>query len=125
MNIIFLDFNGVLDKYDNIDEIGLDNLKRLKEIVDETNSKVVITSSIKNSYYYTGKYGKKLKEVINTLQNNEIDVIGITEKEDTREAEIDRYLKKHLEIEKFCIIDDDFEMRKFKNNIVKLQIQSK
>ena len=38
MNVIFLDFNGVLDTYENIDEINIDNLKRLKNIVDETES---------------------------------------------------------------------------------------
>ena len=44
MKVIFLDFNGVLDTYDNMDEINPDNLNRLKHIVDETNSKIVISS---------------------------------------------------------------------------------
>lgn len=54
MNVIFLDFNGVLDTYENMDEINKENLQRLKHITEETNAKVVISSSLKNSYYYTG-----------------------------------------------------------------------
>ena len=60
MKIIFLDFNGVLDTYDNMNEIDQNNLKRLKYIIDKTNAKVVISSSIKNSYYYTGSFNKHL-----------------------------------------------------------------
>ena len=45
MNVIFLDFNGVLDTYENMDEINEGNLQRLKHIVDETNAKIVISSS--------------------------------------------------------------------------------
>lgn len=47
MDVIFLDFNGVLDTYENMDEINEGNLQRLKYIVQETNSKVVISSSLK------------------------------------------------------------------------------
>lgn len=56
MNVIFWDFNGVLDTYENIDKINKENLQRLKYIVDETNAKVVISSFLKNSYYYTGYF---------------------------------------------------------------------
>lgn len=45
MNVIFLDFNGVLDTYENMDEINKENLQRLKHIIEETNAKVVISSS--------------------------------------------------------------------------------
>ncbi len=60
MNVIFLNFNGVLDTYENMDEINRGNLQRLKHIVDETNAKVVISSFLKNSYYYTGYFSQYL-----------------------------------------------------------------
>lgn len=47
MKVIFLDFNGVLDTYENMDEINPDNLQRLKHIANETEAKIVISSSSK------------------------------------------------------------------------------
>ena len=45
MKVVFLDFNGVLDTYENMDVVDPDNLNRLKKIIDETGSKVVLTTS--------------------------------------------------------------------------------
>lgn len=123
MNVIFLDYNGVLDTNDNMDVINLDNLQRLKYIVDETNSKVVLTTSKKNSFYITGVLNQKLQEDIKLMENTGIEVIGITPKANTREEEIELYLSAHLEVENFCIIDDDYEMEKFADNLVKLPNQ--
>ena len=108
-----------------MDVISLDNLLRLKTIVDETDSKVVISSSLKNSYYITGNFSKKLLNIIRDIQNIGIDVIGITPNSDIRENEIKLYLDRHPEVEKFCIIDDDYYMESFKNNLIKLPTQSK
>lgn len=123
MNIIFLDFNGVLDTYENIDEINIDNLDRLKYIVDTTNSKIVISSSLKNSYYYTGHYSKNLQNIINELESIGIEVIGITPKANIREEEIKLYLQSHPEVSNYCILDDDYEMDSLKDNLVKLTPQ--
>lgn len=123
MKVVFLDFNGVLDTYDNMDEINFSNLKRLKHIIDETNSKVVISSSKKDSYYYTGHLSESLLSIIRELEKENIEVIGITPKATTREQEIQLYLDLHPDIENFCIIDDDYEMESFKDNIVKLPSQ--
>lgn len=123
MKVIFLDFNGVLDTYEKMDEIDFDNLQRLKKIVSETQANIVITSSIKNSYYISGKYSKLLTHLIDTLQNNDINVIGITEYRKTREEEIKIYLNAHPEIQNFCIIDDDYDMEYFKDKMVKLPCQ--
>jgi len=125
MNIIFLDFNGVLDTYENIDEINIDNLKRLKYIVDETESKVVISSSLKNSYYYTGHYSVFLQKIVNEIENIGIEVIDITPKANTREEEIKLYLNLHPEVSNYCILDDDYEMESLKDNHVKLPLQGK
>lgn len=123
MKIIFLDFNGVLDTYDNMNEIDQNNLKRLKYIIDKTNAKVVISSSIKNSYYYTGSFNKHLINIIKTLEKASIEVIGITPLASNREEEIRLYLDSHSEIQNFCIIDDDYYMETFKEHMVKLPSQ--
>lgn len=123
MNIIFLDFNGVLDTYENMDVINPDNLQRLKTIVAETNSKVVISSSLKNSYYYTGHFSKHLLSIIRQIEEAKIEIIGITPKANSREEEIQLYLDSHPEVEKFCIIDDDYYMDIFREHMVKLPSQ--
>lgn len=82
MNVIFLDFNGVLDTYENMDEINEENLQRLKYIVDETNAKVVISSSLKNSYYYTGRFSEHLKNIIKEIQSVGIDIINTLDKKE-------------------------------------------
>ena len=125
MNVIFLDFNGVLDTYENIDEINIDNLKRLKYIIDETESKIVISSSLKNSYYHTGHYNIFLQKIINQIENIGIEVIGITPKAETREEEIKLYLQTHQEVSNYCILDDDYEMESLKEHLVKLPVQDK
>lgn len=123
MKVIFLDFNGVLDTNEKMDEINSDNLKRLKHIVEETDAKIVISSSIKTSYFYTGKYGRLLLELIKRLTEEKMKVIGLTPNAKSREEEIEAYLKLHPEIENFCIIDDDYDMEVFKSHMVKLPCQ--
>lgn len=123
MNVIFLDFNGVLDTNINMDVIDEGNLMRLKRIVELTGAKIVISSSLKNTYYYTGHYSRLLQSIIDTLLENGIDVIGITPKAESREEEIQLYLSSHPEIENFCILDDDYDMESLKDNLVKLPMQ--
>lgn len=120
MKVIFLDFNGVLDTNTNMDIIDKDNLLRLKKIVDETNSNVVISSSLKNNSYKEGKYTENLIEfIIEPLEEFGINVYGITPNKYTREEEITAYLNSHPEVENFCILDDEFEFLKYKDNFVK------
>ena len=123
MKVIFLDFNGVLDTYENMDEINIDNLRRLKYIVDETDAKVVISSSLKNSYYYTGHFSKHLQNIMKEIENIGIEIIGITPYAKEREEEIKIYLKEHPEIEAYCILDDDYEMEELREHLVKLPPQ--
>ena len=123
MKVIFLDFNGVLDTNEEMDVINIDNLYRLKRIVDETGSVVVISSSLKDYYYYTGKYSKMLEYLISTLESVGIDVIGLTPKLRTREEEINSYLMNHLDIDGYVILDDDYEMESLSDHLVKLDNQ--
>ena len=45
MKVIFLDFNGIVDTYEDLDVINMDNLNRLKKLCNETGSSIVYTSS--------------------------------------------------------------------------------
>jgi hypothetical protein len=123
MNVIFLDFNGVLDTNEQMDVIDEGNLSRLKILVDMFDAKVVISSSLKNSFYYTGRYSKLLSSIIDRLLEVGIDVIGITPKCDTREKEILMYLDMHPEVSNFCILDDDYYMELLREHLVKLPMQ--
>lgn len=98
MKVIFLDFNGILDTYENMDVIDSDNLNRLKRIVDECDAKVVLTTSNKNNYYRSGIIRGILKYIIDSLLEAGIDVIGMVPMLDSREDEIHAYLDMHPEV---------------------------
>ena len=123
MKVIFLDFNGVLDTNIKMNEINYDNLQRLKRIVMETGAKIVISSSIKNSYYMTGVYSLMLQMVLYRLISEGFDVVGMTKYLENRELEIATYLMEHKDIENYCIIDDDYDMESMKEHMVKLPNQ--
>ena len=123
MNVIFLDFNGVLDTNMNMDVIDQGNLERLKSLVDMFDAKVVISSSLKNPFYYNGRHSKMFQNILDSLLDSGIDVIGITPKANSREEEITMYLNSHSDISNYCIIDDDYEMESLKEHLVKLPMQ--
>jgi len=123
MKVVFLDFNGVLDTCENMDQIDKENLERLKYIVDKTGAKIVISSSLKNSYYFTGHFSKHLQKIIQEIESVGIEIIGITPYVGDREKEIELYLAGHPEIDTYCILDDDYEMEALKENLVKLPPQ--
>ncbi len=123
MKVIFLDFNGVLDTSFKIDEINYDNLQRLKLICSSTGASVVISSSIKRSFIFTQVMSPLLRNLIDRLLSEGINVIGMTPNEKTREEEIKKYLELHPEIDKFVVIDDDYDMD-FGDSMIKLPSQS-
>lgn len=123
MKVIFLDFNGILDTYDNLDVIDNDNLNRLKRIVLETGAKVVISSSNKNNYWRSGQIRGILKYMIDSLVEVGIEVVGLVPMMDSREDEINAYLTMHPEIDSFVILDDDYEMPSLNDNLIKLPCQ--
>lgn len=124
MKVIFLDFNGVLDTYDNFDVIDTLNLYILVDAINLTDSKVVITSSNKDSFYRTGKYNQIMQYLINTLREHNVEVLGITKKLNTREEEIIDYLKSHPEITHYCILDDDYFFESMSEHQIKLTSQN-
>lgn len=123
MKVIFLDFNGVLDTYDNFDVIDKSNLYVLVDAINLTDSKVVITSSNKDYFYRNGKHNEIMKNLINILHEYNVEVLGYTKKLGSREEEIIDYLYNHPEIEHYCIIDDDYFFESMANHMIKLTSQ--
>lgn len=142
MNIIFLDFDGplVTDHLYSDKEIE-ERIKVLSIICKETNSKVVISSSVKmtiNEETMTSEIDW-VQLVLDNFKKYEVDCIGITpnvEKwrsscsfsEGWKEDEIIKYLETHEGIEHFCILDDDdtkdymnvSNLEKVRNHLVKV-----
>lgn len=123
MKVIFLDFNSVLDTSDNYDVVNLNNLSILMNVVKLTESKVVITSSIKNTFYVSGKHNCMMNYLLNVLKENDIEVVGFTKKLDNRQNEIIDYLNTHPEITHYCIIDDEYFCELFESHMIKLTSQ--
>ena len=123
MKVVFLDYNGVLDTSVNMDEVDYLNLQRLRRIIKETGAKIVLTSSIKNSYCITGIYNRQFLKLKDRLISEGLEILDITKYLETRELEILDYLKTHNNIENYCIIDGDYEMDSLKNHLVKLPNQ--
>ena len=133
MKVIFLDFDGALyglhDFYDNGIRVSKSEFeKRLKrrikilgEICKENDAKIVIESSYKDCIDEETLETDVdwIKEILDLMKQNGIEVIGRTPNlKDVRdnydgnppiwkEDEILGYLKKHPEIDSYCIIDDD------------------
>lgn len=124
MKVLFLDYNGVIDTWQNFDEINPDNLQRLKKILEATGAKVVISSSTKTSYFYTGHFNPVFIKITKGLIDAGIEVIDITPLASSKDKEIELYLINHPEVKEFCILDDEGKMEQFKEHFVKLPVQS-
>ena len=135
MNIVFLDVDGELtySTYENnkTANIDIDKVKLLKEICDETDAKVVISSSWRGWEGYTPKIYITL---IDILTSNGIEVLGdtphiptefegdvpemisLTTLEDLpylkpkygtgRAAEVQKWINEH-DVDNFVILDDE------------------
>ena len=123
MNVIFLDFDGVIDTYKcTSSEYMESKIKLLSSICKEFNCKVVISSSRKE--YIDGKTLKVkediewIKNILEYIKKYGIECIGVTPtigKQVSeyhympfwKEYEIITYLLEHPEVKHFCVIDDD------------------
>lgn len=117
MKVIFLDFNGIVDTYEDLDVVNMDNLNRLKKLCEVTGARIVYTSS--------GRFSQFGRELMGDMISNGLDIIDVTPKIDNkREEEIKMYLSCNPEIENYCILDDDFDMPSMKEHLVKLPVQA-
>lgn len=125
MKVIFLDIDGVLNTLDtfvrkkhlhgNV-EIDEDRVLRLKQIIDETDAKIVLSSSWR--VYYDDNLIPHGKGILlnNVLKQYELFIYDKTpNKVGIREKEIQSYLDSH-DIEKFIILDDEIsDLESFKD----------
>ena len=114
MKVIFLDFNGIVDTYEDMDEINLGNLERLKKLCELCNASIVYSSS--------NRYSKFGKELIIKMMELGLNIVGLTPKLGSREEEINKYLEEHLEIDNYVVLDDDYDMD-FRDRMIKLPMQ--
>lgn len=121
MNVIFLDFDGVLTTVHKSSNQDIEKrIKILSDICKECNCKVVIEASAKDSINEETMEtdNKWIKTIFNYFKKYEIECIGRTPNIEIeiekncyipmwKEDEIIEYLSKHPEIEHYCVIDDD------------------
>ena len=147
MNVIFLDFDGVLntlnDRFD--DDVSLEKrIKLLADICREYNCKIVIEAALKltideDTLTTTNSYVQKVFSLFNKYG---IECIGRTPEVAKRysvysyvpmwkEDEIRLYLYRHPEIEHYCVLDDDdmapnnSDLNKVRDHLVKTNHYSK
>lgn len=134
--VIFLDVDGVLNSEDDLmvyrEKNGITGcimyaevedrpLKLLKEIVEKTSAKIVVSSSWRVGCERSGResiFGKGLYEKLEKRLNDyEMEIYDITPSLGAgtqRGDEIREWLSKN-ETENFIILDDDSDMREYTN----------
>lgn len=111
MKIIFLDFDGVINNWDNMEGVSIENVLILKEILKRTDAKIVATTSNKCCLqrpnpidYYESKYYREYVKYLNELG---IEIYDMTPYVwGNRTLEILKYLEEH-QVEQFVIVDDE------------------
>ena len=123
MNVIFLDFDGVIDtNYYKSDEDVENKIKILADICHKFDCKVVIEASAKSAIdedtLNVNSDATWVKFIFDMFKKYKIECIGrtpcvgrkITDNSYSslwKEDEIRLYLYRHPEIDHYCIIDDD------------------
>lgn len=139
MNVIFLDFDGVLDTihYSSREDVER-KIKILGDICKEYDAKVVIEAAAKDAIDEETLETDSdwVNFIFNCFIKYGIDCIGRTPTVEKRineyasypiwkEDEIIKYLSKHPEIDHYCVIDDDdlaprnSDLNKVRDHLVK------
>jgi hypothetical protein len=116
MKVIFLDIDGVLNDGVKIMETesdfpSKDHLDCLKAIVDATEANIVLSSTWR-------LFPSARNDVKNALRNVGLEFIDRTKELRDRASEIQEWLSRHPEVEKFVILDDEEISGKFPDNLV-------
>jgi hypothetical protein len=116
MKVVFLDIDGVLN--DAITTMDLlddkpkkEHLDCLKVIVDATDAKIILSSTWR-------LFPSARNDVKNALRNVGLEFIDKTKELKDRASEIQEWLSRHPEVEKFVILDDEEISGKFPDNLV-------
>ena len=130
MNVIFLDFDGVINSFHCMEDIDTEKrIKILADICQELNCKVVISAGINDTideetlrvydYDFVDEDVRNyVNGILDMLKKYNIECIGRTPRigkktsevsyiEQWKEYEIEAYLANHPEIEHFAILDDE------------------
>ena len=121
MNVIFLDFDGVLNTIHYSSDKDVERrIAILADICKEYNCKIVIEASAKDAIneetmevegewvsFILDLFKKYGIECIGRTPNVEKKINGSLHTQIWKEDEIKLYLDRHPEIEHYCIIDDD------------------
>jgi hypothetical protein len=102
IKVIFLDVDGVLNLQRTLSPWSLNKacLKRLKNIIDRTDCKLVLSST-----------WRKFPKAVHKLNWAGLSFYGYTDQDGPyRGFEIQRFLDAHPEIEEYVILDDDGDM---------------
>lgn len=111
MRCIFLDFDGVINNWDQFDGVSIKNATILKRIIDSSNAKVIVTSSNKyelqrsNSidYFKSNLYVTYIKP----LNDLGIEIYDLTPMIDCdKTLEIKRYVEEN-DVDQYVILDDE------------------
>lgn len=111
MKVIFLDFDGVINNFDNDLMVDYNNVKYLLEIIKATDAKIVATTSNKYSFQAYGIKSKKIRyyQYVKLLNSYGVEIFDVTPLvNQNRELEIIKYLNTHPEVSEFLILDDDY-----------------
>lgn len=119
--IIFLDIDGVLNDYNFISRnyelisgqqlfIDLEKVKILKEIIERTDAKIVLSSSWRNDFGDDlTPLSNGAEQILSTFQIYNLHIWDKTEDGCRKDQSINQWLSKHKDIvEKFVEIDDDY-----------------
>jgi hypothetical protein len=121
MKIIFLDFDGVITTYDSRWNIDVEKLKLINKIIQQTNAKIVVTSSWKHGSKNVEEFKEKIytKRDTNEKKENPIfakffeQIYDITDGCGYRGDEVEKYINEHKQfIENYVILDDDDDFKK-------------
>ena len=111
MKCIFLDFDGVINNWNNFYGVDDNNALILKNIIDLTNAKVVVTSSNKYSVQLDEKVNYQVsnfyRKYVKRLNELGIKIYALTPFCDyNRSLEIKKYLEEN-NVEQYVIVDDE------------------
>ena len=109
MKVIFLDFDGVINNWNNFYGVDEENAKILKKIIHESGAKVVATSSNKYSFQRNSLvdiYSTDFFKYLIKLKEFGINIDGVTSMINCdRTLGIADYIEKHKDIKQYVILD--------------------
>ena len=116
MKIIFLDIDGVLNCRDSKSRCGFykgideDKVKRLRKIVDETDAKIILTSTWKNGWNKDASLNDDMANYLNRkLKRQNLRILDKTKDDGVHRGKgiIDTINSFHNSLENWIVLDDE------------------